>query len=337
MMMPVLPLLSTLLLAAVPAIHVVGVDDGATCAPALEEALRSRLPGLRVERQGELGPGDLEAELGRAADAWLLQVRDGEKVALHRELRLAERECALAAETGALIVDRFLEEVRWPGRPVSIEPLPRRPAPPPPPAAPPPPPPSPEPPLIVAQPAYAAPQPAPARSRFAIALGPAAWLGAPSDLRAAALFSASLQASDQVQLSLLALAGAASSEAVLIAQSPRGATKVQAALLAAEAAACAEALGLRLCIGPLAGARGSLGSSSGGLFQQSSALLIQPEVGLHAAAGLRLSSSLELALDLIGAAALGSASFAIAGEPSAARTLPTLDLAAALRLVWGPL
>ncbi len=323
------------LLVALPAVHLeVATDAASPCAAgaALEEQLRLRLPGVRIEHDAPDEPGDLHASLRRDQGAWLLQVRDGERVALHRTLHFGETECRVAAETGALIVERFLVEVRWPGRPASIEPLPAPPPPPPPEAAPP----------IVASPPperVAAPV-APAsvvepRRHFTLALGPAAWLGLPSDLRAAAMLTATLRLSEPLEAGLLVLASAASSQPVLIGDNNRGSSRVQPALIALFASACAEATPVRLCAGGLAGARGSYGSASGArLFQQTSGLIVQPEMGLRASAAVRLSSHFELGLELLSAAALGSASFVVQSSPPVSRALPTFDVVAALHLGW---
>src|SRR5258708_7255475 len=219
-------------------VHVEVADDpAASCAAgaALEEALRLRLPGVRVEREGATQPGDLRARLDSAG---------------------ARGRSGAAARTP------------------------------------------------------------PERHRLLLALGPAAWLGGSSDLRAAALLTASLRAGENLQGGLLVLGGAASSQPVLVESAARGQTRVQQLLLAAEVAACAEVLALRLCGGPLAGARGSLGSSSGALlFQEASALIVQPQAGLHASMALRLSGRFTLRLDLISAAAPGSGSVRGAGRP----------------------
>ena len=311
-------LIAVALAAALPALHVAGTAaaDGACDLPAaLEAALRSRLPGVRVDRDLAQSPGDLRAQLSRGPAAWLLELQGDAGVALSRELLLPQDECAVAAETSALVVERFLEEVRWSGRPQPIAPLPS--------LAPPPPP------LIVAPLPLQRPRP----HALALALGPAAWLGLPSDLRPAALLEASARLGEQLRLGGSFLLGGAATQTVTIESQVRGTTSVSAGLLAAHASLCDGPGALSLCAGALVGARGSLGSSSGTLFQKSSAFLVQPEVGVRASAGLRLGSRWELGLALIGGVALGSASFVVDGA-QAQRSLPRLDVAAALRLAW---
>jgi hypothetical protein len=122
--------LAALLLLAAPALHLgqtKTADRGLPCPAhaAVEGALRDLLPGLRVEGPGALDEGDLEVRLARETGKWLLSLRhpDG-KVALQRALALPARDCALLGRTAALVVDRYLEDVRWPGRPPRLLPLP---------------------------------------------------------------------------------------------------------------------------------------------------------------------------------------------------------------------
>ena len=319
-----------LALLALPALHVQVEADAQAgpCAPgaALEAALRSRLPGVRVEREAAVGAADLMSELRPEGPGWrLLLRRSGGETALSRPFALAASDCKLAAQTAALMVDRFLAEVRWPGRPASIEPLPRPPPPPPPPAVLDP---------AIHAPAPLPPRPAAHRHRLALALGPAAWLGAPSDLRAAALLAAEVRAFGSFEIGMVALLAATSSEDVTIDRQLRGQIRVQSALWMGAASACAEAARFRFCGGALFGGRGSLGSAAGDLlFRRSSRFLLQPEAGLRARADWRLSSRFALGIDLIGARALTSASFVVGGAP-APRALATYDVGVALRLAW---
>ena len=104
------------------------VDPGDPRCPALalEEAMRAR--GVQVGGEPS-GGDDLRASLLPAEAGFSLEVRRAGEPALHRELRLDD--CKLAAETAALVIDRFLDEIHWAGKPASLEPLP---APPPAPA-----------------------------------------------------------------------------------------------------------------------------------------------------------------------------------------------------------
>ena len=351
------PLLAVLL-AASPALRVdAAADAGLPCAAnaALDGSLRQRLPGVRVEEGPEAGlaGADLHASLRPEAGAWALELRrGGGEVALRRRLAFAPGACGLAADTAALVIDRFLEEIRWPGRPPSIAPLPAPPRPEPleKAVAAPQPPPKIEPPKPDASPAA---QLAPASispiglaapgaggadpsGRLTIALGPAAWVGLPRDLRAAALLEATLRLADRFEVGVTALAALPSASAVTISGESRGTLSVQSALVGAIASACADAGRFRLCGGPLAGVRASSGSPSGRLFQASSALLIQPELGLRATAALPISSRFSLALVALAAAPLGSGTFNVAGA-DAARELPAVDLSLGLRLGFSAL
>jgi hypothetical protein len=343
MAMPLLPALAALLAAAPAALRVdPAADAQQPCAAnaALAQALRLRLPGVRVEDAPASQPGeqgDLRALVRREGPAWALELRDqGGELALRRELELGPDRCGLLAETAALMVDRFLEQIRWAGRPPSIEPLPapeRRPEPAPPPA------------LVVepapapAPPASPAPAPSPPLeprpNALLVSLGPAAWLGAPSELRAAAQLSLTARLGEVAQVGGLLIAGTATSQPVTIEARARGATSVQPALAAALGGACTDGLGLSLCASALAGARVSSGSASGALFQRSGALLWQPSLGAQLSASRRLGGRFEVALDASAASALGAASFQVVGA-DAARPLPSLDVWACLRLGWAP-
>jgi hypothetical protein len=131
--------LAALLFLATPALHLgqtKTADRGLPCPAhaAVAGALRDLLPGLRVEGPGELAEGDLEVRLARDKSRWLLSLwHPGGKVALQRALALPARDCALLGRTAALVIDRYLEDVRWSGRPPRLLPLPGREALPPPP------------------------------------------------------------------------------------------------------------------------------------------------------------------------------------------------------------
>ncbi len=293
-----------LIVAALPAFL---VDEGDPRCPAaaLEDAIRARLPGVQLAGAPS-GPDDLRGWLRPAEGGFALEVRRaGGEVALRRQLPLGEDDCKLAAETAALILDRFLDEIRWSGKPASIEPLPARPPP---------------------------PMPAPLLEppRFEFAAGPAVWLGAPNDVRAGGLIGATVRLKVPFEASFLALV-AASSRTVL---QPAGSIDVKQGSFALSAAACAEPGRFRLCAGPLAGARASLGNAAG-VRQTASAMMWQAEIGMQARAALRLGASWLLGLQILGGAVPGSGTFTIAGT-DAHRTLSKFDAIASISLVFQP-
>ena len=389
------------LVAASPALLIDrAAETGLPCPAhsALEEALQRRLPGVRLEMGAAApadagaptssGAGDLRASLQPAGTAWTLTLKraDGE-VALSRALAFGRDDCALLADTAALVIDRFLEEIHWSGRPATVAPLPL--------------PPKPQPPkqptaealeasrrqaaadsaaaneasaaakakrsefdskfLSLQQPKAetptadqrpSAPAPAgPARQiagaegadsrsvdahALTISAGPAAWLGLSSDLRAAVLVEVAVRAPGPFEVGLTALGAASSSAAVFIEGTNRGNLVVQSGLLAGTAAACAEPGAFRLCAGPLLGVRASSGSATGRIFQPASTFIVQPEVGLRAAATLAIGPRFSVGLTALGAAALGSGTFNVAGADGA-RSLPAVDLSLALRLGFSAL
>jgi hypothetical protein len=86
---------------------------------AVVQALRARLPRVLVETEGPSTGQDLAVSLTPNAQGWELAMHraDG-SLALHRDLRPGE--CSEAADTAALIVERYLDDIEWPGRPVTL-------------------------------------------------------------------------------------------------------------------------------------------------------------------------------------------------------------------------
>ncbi len=108
-----------------PALHVATEADAALRCPvnaALVSALALRLPSVRLA-SGKLEAEDLTAKLSPDLDAWRFEVRRaGGAIAMSRVLA-AQADCAQVADTAALILERFLAEIDWRGRPVGIDPL----------------------------------------------------------------------------------------------------------------------------------------------------------------------------------------------------------------------
>jgi hypothetical protein len=277
------------------------VDQGDPLCPAaaLEGAVRARVPSVQVGGAPS-GGDDLRASLFPDETGFSLEVRRAGEVALRRELRIEE--CQLAVDTAALVIDRFLDEIHWSGKPATIEPLP-------------------------APPPVVAPLPQ-RRPRFEFGAGPVLWLGAPDDVRAGALIAATVRLEDPFEASFLAL-GSASSAASLPAS---GAIDLRQAVLALSAAACAEPGIFRLCAGPLLGARASLGSATG-VRQAGSAVIWQPEAGLQARAAVRLGAGFLLGIQLLGSVIPGSATFTVSGS-DARRTLSKVDAMASMSLAF---
>jgi len=212
--------------AATPVLHINATHDSGLPCPAYS-ALRTRLQTLdpaSLEENPRAEP--LQVSLNRQIGGWNLRLnRTSGEVALERNLDLGETDCALVAESAALVIDRYLAALREPsgrreaaGASLSKAPpaYKHSPAPPParpiettraisPSAAPRDPAPSPE----ATPPIPSAPQPAapiaaaiaptqpgrlrelvepvaaPERGQLSVAVGPAGIIGLPSDLRAA--------------------------------------------------------------------------------------------------------------------------------------------------------
>ncbi|MHB8879433.1 MAG: hypothetical protein ACYC8T_37545 [Myxococcaceae bacterium] len=129
--MSALPVLAALLVAGAspraPVLRVsVEKDAASRCRAnaALVKAVRARLPSVRVAAGGAQGPEDLSASMSPEGEAWRFEVRRASgELAMTRTLRRLQ--CAQLGDTGALILERYLEEISWSGRAIGIEPLPR--------------------------------------------------------------------------------------------------------------------------------------------------------------------------------------------------------------------
>jgi hypothetical protein len=120
------PLALGLLLSA-PALRVELVASEGPCrAEALLGAVRERRPEAAAGGTEAAQPGDLRAVV-TAAEPWVLTVHDGEKVILRRDLPPPGEDCAALAETAALMLDRFLDEIDWSPEAAPLGPLPPEP------------------------------------------------------------------------------------------------------------------------------------------------------------------------------------------------------------------
>ena len=101
--------------------------------------------------------------------------------------------------------------------------------------------------------------------------------------------------------------------------------------MALSAEACAELVSVRLCAGPLAGMRASLATAAA--VRPGSAVLWQPELGIHARAATRLGARWLIGLQLAAAAVPGSATFIVA-DTGAHRTLSKFDVISSISLAF---
>jgi len=168
----------------------------------------------------------------------------------------------------------------------------------------------------------------PARQGLTLSLGPAALVGVPSDAR----FAGWLELEHPfgwLSTRVLVVASASSNDAQRLGGS-RASLNAQTDLIAISGGPCLT-LWVRACASAVVGGRGTIASARGdAIFQRSLALLVQPELGGELSFDRQLPRQLELRLTLLAGAALGSATFGVAGGPQ--RSLDTVDLGAALLL-----
>lgn len=120
------PLALGLLLSA-PALRVeLAASEGPCQAGQLLDAVRERRPEAVAGSAEAAQPGDLRAVV-TAASPWVLTVHDGGKVILRRDLPPPGEDCAALAETAALMLDRFLDEIAWSPEAAPLGPLPPEP------------------------------------------------------------------------------------------------------------------------------------------------------------------------------------------------------------------
>ena len=82
----------------------------------LASALRARLPGVEI-RPGvhDVGPSDADVALDLRDDQWSLRVAAAGEQELRRELPPPGADCLALSETAALMVERYLDDLRWTG------------------------------------------------------------------------------------------------------------------------------------------------------------------------------------------------------------------------------
>jgi len=88
----------------------------------LARALASRMPALRVQVEGAVGPDDLLVTVAPGDDAWSLGVTRRGKQVLERALPVEQGPDAAFVVACALVVERFLQEIDWTGKPEDIDP-----------------------------------------------------------------------------------------------------------------------------------------------------------------------------------------------------------------------
>ncbi|MBI3183059.1 MAG: hypothetical protein HYZ28_13055 [Myxococcales bacterium] len=195
---------------------------------ALLEAIRTRSPGVLVA-VGQPTGDDLSVAVKSEGASWMLTVqRPGGDLAMQRQLDAAGLSCEQLSDIAALILDRFLLQIEWKGRPEELPPLP--------------PPPLPEPPV----------SPPPLFTGLEASLGPALRAGLP--ISAEPFGSLEVGTRSGAYRASLALWGGLSSRTPVEADgASRGVFRRQSFLGLAALGYCAPLAGMDGCAGLTAG------------------------------------------------------------------------------------
>lgn len=315
----------------VPALHVRTEADALLPCPAgaaLAAAVRRRLPEVAVATEGPLGGDDLLASVVRDGPGWRLYVaRPTGEVAVTRVFRLRRTDCDEIGDASALILDRFLVELAWPGRAAGIEPLP--------PWGP-----SPQGPIDVspggaqpfAKPAAAAPEPV--LGRIAISAGAAVRLSLPLDGAGGLGLDASVRLHQRWRASVWALLGPSRDRAVVVRDRLRGSLHTQAGMVAVTGAACRDRERISLCGGALAGGALLFAGATGSLYDKRDAWSILPVAGGYGRAALAFPSGFEIAAEAAVVVHLGRARFEVAGVSESIVDSPLVDGLVGVRIGW---
>lgn len=248
-----------------PALRVSLAPDPSLPCPAgevLAEALRRAMPDVEVrEDSGEPAPDDLRVAVAAQGGGWTLRLlRPGGEPVLARSLDVSgDRGCAELADAGALVVDRYLADVAWPGRAPQVAPL-----------APPP-----------------APAPAPVLlgAPWAVAVGPLGTAGWPLDAAAGVALEASAALGGWGRAALRVAAARDLDRGIVAGTERRGTIRVWTAQALLSAGVCgAPGSTVRVCAGAVAGALGANASATGFVYQQRSRTFALPAAGGFAGA-----------------------------------------------------
>jgi hypothetical protein len=259
----------------------------------LATALRQRLPALQViEGQGTRGD-DLGVSLARAGRRWRLELRRGPgEVALLRDLDDAP--CPHLTRATALIVERYLRELRWPGADPAL--------------------------AAVEAPAPVATAAAPAETRPWLAdLTADAALGvllSPDGATAAGSVELGVRLRSRARLSLRALVGGERASVAEIQEAPRATLASRPYLVLAGLGLCKREGRGGLCAAAEGGAFALAGSGRGQIYRATSGWSAAPALGASARLAVPLSSGFELTAQLGLAIPLATAAVEIEGTPA---------------------
>lgn len=284
-----------------PALHVRLEPDPSLPCPAgaaLAAALQRAMPDVQIVTSGAPAPDDLLVQVATLGSGWTLEVTSASgSPLLTRSLDAAgERACSDLADAGALIVDRYLSYVSWPGRAPAVSPL----APPVPPAPPPPP-------LGLGPP-------------WTVAAGLMGTAGLPEDAAAGLGVELAGSIGQWGRASLLLAVARDLDRAVRVGRELRGTVEVWSAQALLSMGPCGGAGAWQLCAGGLAGALGASASAQGFLYQRRTRTFALPAAGLFARGGWRPWPSLELSGQAAALGRFSQVSVTVEGTEVAYRT-----------------
>jgi hypothetical protein len=229
---------------------------------ALAEALRRAMPDVEVRPdEGAVAAEDLTIRVAAQGGGWTLQLlQPGGEAVLTRSLDArGDRGCAELADAGALVVDRYLAGVAWPGRAPQVAPL--------------------------APPAPPAPAPVLLGPPWVVAVGPQGTAGWPVDAAAGLALEASGALGSWGRAGLRLAAARDLNRSIVAGAELRGNMRVWSAQALLSAGPCG-ALGatVRACAGATAGALGANVTATGFVYQQRARTFALPAAGAFASA-----------------------------------------------------
>jgi hypothetical protein len=280
--------------------------------PTLANAIREKIPSARVEPEGDPEGDDLIVHLASEVPGWRLELKraDG-TVALSRSLNPREPGCDAAAETAALILDRYLEDIEWAGRvvigaldespPESVQP---------------------------GSPRDAAPS-----DRLEVSLGAGMRMSVPYEFSAGASVEATVRVLSDLRVGVWAFGGTSVSTRVATGNpSVSGSVWVQTTLAEVTGQWCFGASPISACVGPWAGVALFLAGTSGNLNQARTELATLPVVGPGAQVAYALPNHFAAVLEAAAMFPLGSARFTVENGSPAQVSTPRFDGVFSLRL-----
>ena len=112
-----------------PTLRVSLPDSGASPCTSTRvlSSIRARQPGIDLRLGGAVRPGDASAVLAPLDGRWGLTVEGAGLAPLRRQLPAPGTDCVATADTAALMIDRYLDDIHWSGRRAAFADLQHRP------------------------------------------------------------------------------------------------------------------------------------------------------------------------------------------------------------------